>query len=91
MNTGQFMMIAKQPDDVFATFTYFEPGFSDLRQYGPTMTCGEVATTDFVGENDPDRPGDQTARMMILAWPKPKSAQDPARGGATGDPRPPSE
>jgi hypothetical protein len=84
LNTGQFMMIAKQPDDVFVTFAYFEPGFSDFRQYGPTMTCGEVAATEFVGENDPDRPGDQTVQMKILAWPKPKSVQDPARGGATG-------
>jgi hypothetical protein len=67
--TGHYTMLAKQPDENVVTFTYFEPGYNEFRQYGPTVTCGEVATTNFKGETDAQ--GDsQRVEVRILTWPQ---------------------
>jgi hypothetical protein len=71
IGTGRSVMLAKQPDSEVATFTYFEPQFSDLHQYGPTFVCGENAYTDTTTEDDPGRDF-QSAQVKILALPKKK-------------------
>ena len=50
-------------------FTYFEPGFSELQQYGPTIVCGESAYTDVRTENDPAN-NSQSSGLKILSTPK---------------------
>jgi len=69
--TGQTVMVATQPNSSVATFTYFEKGFNELQQYGPTVCCGESAYTDLKTENDPSRDF-QSSEFRILALPKPK-------------------
>jgi hypothetical protein len=69
IETGHSAMLAKQPDEDTATFTYFEPGFSELQQYGPTFVCGENAYTDVRTENDPAR-NFQSSGFKILSMPK---------------------
>ncbi|MGB7752990.1 MAG: hypothetical protein WCF88_15660 [Candidatus Acidiferrales bacterium] len=71
IETRHSAMIAKQPGGNNATFTYFEPGFSGLRQYGPTYVCGETAYTDVQTENDPSRKF-QSVQIRILSLPKTK-------------------
>jgi hypothetical protein len=71
IETGSSVMVAKQPDKESVTFTYFEPGFSELQQYGPTYVCGETAVTDVKTENDPARDF-QSAQVRILSMPKAK-------------------
>ena len=67
--TGRSMMLATQPNSRAATFTYFEKGFDELQQYGPTTVCGDVALTDIKTQNDASRDF-QSAEVRILAWPK---------------------
>jgi hypothetical protein len=69
--TGQTVMLAKQPDSDMATFTYFEPQFSGLQQYGPTFVCGETAYTDVKTESDAARDF-QSSEFRILSMPKKK-------------------
>jgi hypothetical protein len=69
--TGQSVMVATQPNPSVATFTYFEKGFNELQQYGPTVCCGESAYTDLKTENDPSRDF-KRSEFRILALPKPK-------------------
>jgi hypothetical protein len=66
IDTGGSVMLAEQPDDDKVTFTYFEPGFSELQQYGPTYICGENAYTDIRTENDPARDF-QSSQFRILS------------------------
>jgi hypothetical protein len=70
IETGRSVIVAKQPDNDTVTFTYFEPGFSELQQYGPTFVCGEHAYTDIKTENDPARDF-QSSQLKILSMPKP--------------------
>lgn len=66
---GRSMILATQPNSRVATFTYFERGFSELQQYGPTVVCGESAFTDVKTQNDPSRQF-QSAEIKILSLPK---------------------
>lgn len=72
IETGDSAMLAKQPDDDAVTFTYFEPGLSELEQYGPTYVCHESAVTDVRTENDPAR-NFQFSEFRILSMPNRKS------------------
>jgi hypothetical protein len=58
---------ATQPN--VATFGYFVPGASRVRQHGPSFACGEWATTSNVTEHDPGS-GRQSSSMRILRLPK---------------------
>lgn len=69
--TGQSMALASLPNHDTATFSYFEPAYNELRQYGPTLVCGEEALTDVTTENDPTRDF-QSAQMRFLHLPKSK-------------------
>lgn len=69
--TGRSGMLAMQPNKVTAAFTYFEEGYSELQQYGPTFTCGEMAVTDVKTTNDPSRDS-QSAGFRLLSLPKRK-------------------
>jgi hypothetical protein len=71
IESGSSVMLAKQPDNDTVTFAYFEPGFSELQQFGPTYICGEQAYTDIRTENDPARDF-QSAQFKILSMPKTK-------------------
>jgi len=66
--TGFSVMVAKLPDDHQAAFTYFEAGYSELIQYGPTFICGEFAGT-VKTENDPSR-NYQSSEMRLLHLPR---------------------
>jgi hypothetical protein len=69
IEAGQSSLLAMLPDMTTATFTYFEPGHNELRQYGPTYVCGETAVTDVRTENDPSR-NYQSSQFRILSLPK---------------------
>ncbi|HXX73587.1 MAG TPA: hypothetical protein VEI50_00480 [Nitrospiraceae bacterium] len=70
--TGNYVLLAMEPDRCNIAFCYFDPVYSQLRQYGPTSTCGESAVTDIVTENDPARDY-QSSSVRLLHLPKPKS------------------
>jgi hypothetical protein len=72
LRSGASGMIAKRPDGVSATFAYFEPTYSELKQYGPTYVCGKWAITNVETENDPAR-AYQSSQFRILSGPKAKS------------------
>jgi hypothetical protein len=65
---GKQVMLAAQPNPDAASFTYFEEGYSELRQYGPTTICGQWAVTDVETENDPSRDF-QSSSIRILSAP----------------------
>ena len=56
------------PDESSVTFTYFEPGYSELHQYGPTFICGKFAATDIQTKNDPARDY-QSSQMRLISLP----------------------
>jgi hypothetical protein len=64
-------MVAQEPDRKLASFCYFDPIHSDLLQYGPTFTCGEIATT-LVTEKDPQRKT-QSSSVKFVHVPAPKT------------------
>lgn len=66
------MALAQLPDEHSAAFTYFDPAYSELRQYGPTFACGEFAATDIQTENDPTRDF-QSSQMRFLRLPQRKT------------------
>ena len=66
--TGQQAMLAVQPNPDVTAFTYFEKGYSELQQYGPTSVCGQWAVTDVETRNDPSRDF-QSSSFRILAGP----------------------
>ena len=72
MQSGSSMLLAKQPDDNSVTFTYFEPSYNELQQYGPTHVCGEHAYTDVKTENDRARDF-QSSEFRILSLPDRKT------------------
>jgi hypothetical protein len=66
---GEYTMLATQPNLADLAFCYFDPEYSGLRQYGPTVVCGESAMTDIETEDDPVR-AYQSSSMRILHTPK---------------------
>jgi hypothetical protein len=72
IKTGQSVMLAVQPNEDAASFSYFDPTYSELQQFGPTMTCGGSAVTDVTTKNDPAREF-QSSEVRILALPKNKT------------------
>src|SRR5262245_33564556 len=66
-DVGPTMLASLPTDDEGVTFGYFEPGYSDLVQYGPTFACNGYAFADFQGTTNGD---DQSAQWRILAMPK---------------------
>lgn len=64
----QWFVLAQQPNETSAAFTYFEPEYKELRQYGPTVVCGNYAVTDIKTENDEGR-NYQSSQMRILHMP----------------------
>jgi hypothetical protein len=67
--TGDYMMLGTEPDLRNVAFCYFDPAYSQLRQYGPASICGESAVTDVKTENDPTRDY-QSSSFRILHLPK---------------------
>jgi hypothetical protein len=67
--TGRAGMLATEPNLVATAFTYFEEGYSELQQYGPTFVCGGVAVTDVKTENDPSHDF-QSSEFRLLSLPK---------------------
>lgn len=67
--TGQFTLLATEPDLLNTAFCYFDPEYSQLRQYGPTCVCGASAMTDIETESDPSRDY-QSSSARILHLPK---------------------
>jgi hypothetical protein len=67
--SGGNMILAMEPNLSSTSFCYFDPVYSELRQYGPTCVCGDSAVTDVKTENDPSR-AFQSARFRILHPPK---------------------
>jgi hypothetical protein len=72
LQTGYSTALAKFPDEHSVAFVYFDPAYSELRQYGPTVVCGEFAATDIETENDPTR-NFQSSKMRLLGSPKRKT------------------
>jgi hypothetical protein len=63
------VLIATQPNEDAASFCYYDPTYSELQQFGPTITCGGLATTDVKTENDESQ-NRQSSQVRILALPK---------------------
>lgn len=72
LRTGHSMALARFPDENSVAFVYFDPKYSELRQYGPTFVCGEFAATDIETENDQTRDF-QSSQMRLLSLPKRKT------------------
>jgi hypothetical protein len=72
LQTGETMAIAHLPNERTVAFTYYDPAYNELRQYGPTYVCGGLAQTDIETENDPTR-GFQSSQLRILRFPKRKA------------------
>ena len=72
MESGRSGLLAMQPSEEAASFCYYDATYSELQQFGPTLTCGGFAATDLKTENDPsiDR---QSSQMKVLALPKKES------------------
>jgi hypothetical protein len=71
LKTGISSASAQLPAEDSVSFSYFDPAYSELRQYGPTFVCGKFAATDIETENDPARDF-QSSQMRILSLPKRK-------------------
>jgi hypothetical protein len=65
LQTGDTAALAQLPDEHSASFVYFDPAYSELRQYGPTFVCNGFAATDITTENDPARDF-QMSEMRLL-------------------------
>ena len=72
LKTGRSAALAKLPDEHSVAFTYFDPVYSELKQYGPTFICGEFAATNIETEND-EGGAFQSSQMRLLAVPKKKT------------------
>jgi hypothetical protein len=68
LRTGHSTALAGLPDEHSAAFTYFDPTYNELRQYGPAYVCGELAATDIQTEHDAARHF-QSSQMRILSLP----------------------
>jgi len=67
--SGFSAMMSLQPQKEAVTFTYFQPGYSELQQYGPTLVFGEFAFTDIETRKDLNTDY-QSIGFKILAGPK---------------------
>jgi hypothetical protein len=79
--TGHNLVLATEPDLHNTAFCYFDPDYSQIRQYGPTITCGGKAITDVETENDPSRDY-QSSSFRILHAPKREPRGPSETGGA---------
>ena len=70
LESGSSTMMAIPPTRETVTFAYFQPGYSELQQYGPTFVCGEFAFTNIETKSDPSIEY-QSIEFKILAGPKP--------------------
>ncbi len=77
IESGKSVLLAAQPNEEAASFCYYDPTYSELQQYGPTLTCGGFASTDVKTEHDTVSHR-QSSQIRILALPKQKST-NPAR------------
>jgi hypothetical protein len=76
IESGQSMMIAMQPTEDAASSFYYDPTYSELQQFGPTITCGGFAATDVKTENDPSIDY-QSSKLRVLALPKGTTQSEP--------------
>jgi hypothetical protein len=74
LESGSSSMMAIPPSRETVTFGYFQPGYSELQQYGPTVVCGGFAFTDIETRNEPST-NDQSIEFKILVGPKPVPKQ----------------
>jgi hypothetical protein len=77
IESGKSVLLAAQPNEEAASFCYYDPSYSELQQFGPTLTCGGFASTDIKTENDTVNER-QSSQLRILALPKrsiPNAAQ----------------
>jgi hypothetical protein len=72
LRSGQSMILAALPDKTNAAFCYFDSGYSELRQYGPTSVCGQSAVTDLETENDHSRDYQSSSVRILYLPPKNK-------------------
>ncbi|HSW64022.1 MAG TPA: hypothetical protein VLH56_12060 [Dissulfurispiraceae bacterium] len=61
-------LLATADEVACASFSYFDPAYSELRQYGPTVVCRGMACTTET-ENDPSR-NYQSSQVKFLYMPK---------------------
>jgi hypothetical protein len=69
IESGQSVLLATQPNEDAASFCYYDPSYSELQQFGPTITCGGSAVTDVNTKKDPSIDY-QHSEFRILALPK---------------------
>jgi hypothetical protein len=69
---GGSVALAAEPDLTTTAFCYFDPLYSQLRQYGPTIVCGQSAMTDVGTVND-STTGFQSSSVRILHLPDTKT------------------
>jgi hypothetical protein len=69
VESGKSVLLAAQPNEEAASFCYYDPSYSELQQFGPTVTCGGFASTDVRTENDIAN-NRQNSQLRILALPK---------------------
>lgn len=75
IKSGKSVLVADQPSQEAASFCYYDPTYNELRQFGPTLTCGGFASTDVRTENDAVN-NRQTSEIKILATPRQRSPND---------------
>ena len=68
-HSGENLILAMEPNLLSTAFCYFDPEYSQLRQYGPTFVCGDSAVTDIETQDDPAR-NFQSSSFRILHMPK---------------------
>ncbi len=66
--TENSMLLAKTPDLETSSFTFFDPEYDELKQYGPSFACDETGFSNIETENDPSR-NYQSSIVKILAMP----------------------
>jgi hypothetical protein len=76
---GTAVMLAAEPNTETTSFSYFEDGYVELQQFGPTLTCSGFATTDIKTENDESQ-NRQSSQVRILALPKSVAQSAPRTG-----------
>jgi hypothetical protein len=65
ISTGEHFMRASIPTIDVASCGYYDPSRKENLQYGPTMVCAGMATSDFTGTND-EATNTQTASVRLL-------------------------
>jgi hypothetical protein len=62
---GGSMLLATAEEVPHASFSYFDPAYSEMKQYGPTLVCGGSAYSELETEDDPSRDY-QSAQVKVL-------------------------